>query len=154
MKVSSLAEKIQIKLHEQKISVSEFERSAGLKRSAVANILTGKSKNPTIEVVISIAKRLGCTIEDLIDSGNLDTKGTRPINVDPKGAEERELFFDIGTLLLNKLNELGIQPNFMSFMNCFKEIFFYATHSHKNRFKEEDFLLWIIRSHFPNKEDN
>ncbi len=60
MKISSLAENIQMKLNEKKISITEFERSAGLKRSAVANILTGKSKNPTIEVVISIAKRLGC----------------------------------------------------------------------------------------------
>ena len=52
MAISFLAENIQTKLDEQKISVSEFERSAGLKRSAVANILAGKSKNPTIEVVI------------------------------------------------------------------------------------------------------
>lgn len=138
-----------MKLHEQKISISEFERSAGLKRSAVANILTGKSKNPTIEVVISIAKRLGCSIEDLIGSGERD-KGTRSINVNPETPDERKLFIDIGIILLNKLNCLGIKPTFMDFMNCFKEIFFYATHSHKNRFKEEDFLQWIIKSHFPN----
>lgn len=150
MKASSLADNIQMKLNQQKISISEFERSAGLKRSAVANILTGKSKNPTIEVVISIAKRLGCTVEDLIGSGESD-KGSRSIDVNPETLDERKLFIDIGVLLLNKLDELGIQPSFTNFTNCFKEIFFYATHSHKNRFKEEDFLLWIIKSHFPNR---
>lgn len=152
MKVSFLAENIQTKLDEQKISVSEFERSAGLKRSAVANILTGKSKNPTIEVVISIANRLGCSIEELLDSGILENRTTRSVNVNPRGAEERALFFEIAVLLLKKLETLGIYPSFINFTNCFKEIFFYATHGHKNRFREDDFLLWIIKTHFPEKE--
>ncbi len=150
MKISSLAENIQIKLDEQKISVSEFERSAGLKRSAVANILAGKSKNPTLEVVISIANKLGCSIEELLDSVAPKDKGTRSININPKGPEEAQLFLDIGTLLLKKLGALGLEPSFPSFTNCFRETFFYATHGHKDRYQDEEFLSWIIKSHFPN----
>jgi transcriptional regulator with XRE-family HTH domain len=152
VKLGFLAENIQTRLDEQKISVSEFERLAGLKRSVVANILTGKSKNPTIEVVISIANRLGCSIEELLDTGFPESKGTRSVNVNPKDSEESQLFFEIGHLLLNKLKSLDIFPSYTNFTNCFKEIFFYATHGHKDRFKEDDFLFWIIKSHFPDGE--
>ena len=148
MKLGFLAENIQTKLDEQKMSVSEFERLAGLKRSAVSNILSGKSKNPTLEVVMSIANRLGCSIEELIDSGVPANKATRSINVNPKDPEEGLLFFETGDLLLNKLKSLNLHPSFTNFINCFKELFFYATHGQNNRFRDDDFLVWIIKQHF------
>jgi len=154
MKLSFLAENIQTRLNEQKLSVSEFERLAGLKRSAVSNILTGKSKNPTIEVVISIANRLGCSIEELLDAGLAESRATRSLNVNPKNSEESLLFFEIANLLLDKLKTLGFHPSFSNFTNCFKELFFYATHSHTDKFKDDDFLLWLIKSHFQDGEKN
>ena len=152
MKLDILVENIQTRLEEQKLSVSEFERLAGLKRSALSNILSGKSKNPTLEVVISIANRLKCSIEELLDSGIPGNRGTRSLNVNPSNPEEYLLFFEIGNLLLNKLKSLNIHPSFTKFTNCFRELFYYAIHGHRNKLKEEEFLLWIIKSHF--EEEN
>lgn len=47
--IDNLQETIQEKLEENKISVKELERQAGLKVSAVQNILSGRSNNPGIE---------------------------------------------------------------------------------------------------------
>ena len=56
------------------MSVSELERRAGLKPSTIQNILHGRSKNPGIDTIKSIAQELQCSIEELI--GELNTHTT------------------------------------------------------------------------------
>ena len=62
----SVAKKIREKIEEQHLSVQAFERKAGLKIHAVHNILSGKSTKPSIDVLIAVAKTLGCTVNDLV----------------------------------------------------------------------------------------
>ena len=63
---NALSQKISSLLKEKKLTVNEFEKTAGLGKSAVSNIIHGRSKSPSIDLINTIAKNLGCTIEYLI----------------------------------------------------------------------------------------
>lgn len=58
------------------VSAYALEKRAGLKASAIQNILQGRSKRPGIDVVYAISKELDCKVDDLIspslkEEGNL-----------------------------------------------------------------------------------
>ncbi len=67
---TKLKDNIKQQLSTRNMSASELERRAGLKQSTLQNILYGRSKNPSIETIRSIAKELNCSIEELIGVGN------------------------------------------------------------------------------------
>lgn len=73
-----LKDNIKRMLSDSNMSVSELERRAGLKQSSVQNILHGRSKNPSVETIRSIAHELNCSIEELIGeiSDNLRSETT------------------------------------------------------------------------------
>jgi transcriptional regulator with XRE-family HTH domain len=62
----SLTQNLKHKLEEQSLSISEFERVAGLRRSAVYNILNGRSKNPSMALIQACAEALGCSVAELL----------------------------------------------------------------------------------------
>ena len=61
-----LANQISSRLRAKNYSVASLEREAGLKSHSVRNILRGKSKRPSAEVLLAVADVLGCTINDLM----------------------------------------------------------------------------------------
>lgn len=63
---NTLQSNIRRQLSLRNMSVSELERRAGLKQSTIQNILHGRSKNPSVETIQSIAGELHCSIEELI----------------------------------------------------------------------------------------
>lgn len=66
-----LAKQIEARLKAKDLSVTMLERAAGLKTHAVQNILRGKSKKPSAELLQSIADVLGCTIKELLSSPDI-----------------------------------------------------------------------------------
>lgn len=78
---TKLSNNIRQKLSTKNISASELERRAGLKQSTLQNILYGRSRNPSIDTIKSIARELNCSIEELI--GDLDyLNPNNPIKVE------------------------------------------------------------------------
>jgi len=51
---------------EKKLSQAELAKKAAIPQSVIAEIETGKSKNPTVETAVRLAKALDCAVEDLI----------------------------------------------------------------------------------------
>ncbi len=101
---TKLQSNIKDKLAAKNISVSELERRAGLKQSAIHNILHGRSKNPSIDTIRGIAQELNCSIEELIGeesisnlqqiskSHDLDLLGSDPVEVQEDTHWNAELF--------------------------------------------------------------
>lgn len=54
------------KITEKGISTHALEKKAGLRPSAIQNILYGRSKNPSIHIIQAVAQALGCRVSDLI----------------------------------------------------------------------------------------
>lgn len=66
------------KMKQNNISAHALEKKAGLKPSAVQNILYGRSKNPSIFILQAISKALDCSITDLIGEQNIELSLTIP----------------------------------------------------------------------------
>lgn len=64
--IESIQENLQTRMEDKDLSPHELERKAGLKESAVRNILSGRSSNPGIESLTAIADTLDCSIDDLV----------------------------------------------------------------------------------------
>ena len=63
---TNLSMQIKEKISEKGLSTHALEKRAGLKPSAVQNILYGRSKNPSITIIKAIAGALDCSIADLL----------------------------------------------------------------------------------------
>lgn len=66
-----LAKQISARLKAKNLSISMLEREAGLKNYAVQNIVSGKSKKPSAELLQAIADVLGCTIKELLSGPDI-----------------------------------------------------------------------------------
>ncbi|MBY0264063.1 MAG: helix-turn-helix transcriptional regulator [Holosporales bacterium] len=64
--MSALSLRIKKKLVEHNLSASALERKAGIRPSTLQNILQGRSKNPSIEVLQSVAQALNCSVSELL----------------------------------------------------------------------------------------
>ncbi len=64
--MGNIAKCIKKKLDANGVTAYQLEKQLGLKRSAINNIIYGKSKSPGIEIISSIAKGLDCSINELI----------------------------------------------------------------------------------------
>ena len=63
--MSALSLRIKKKLLEHNLSASALERKAGIRPSTLQNILQGRSKNPSVDVLQSVAQALGCSVSEL-----------------------------------------------------------------------------------------
>ena len=60
--MSDLKTRIKDKLSQKNISASALEKKAGIRPSTLQNILQGRSKNPSIDVLQAVARSLSCTV--------------------------------------------------------------------------------------------
>ena len=65
--MTAISRHIKEKMVEKGLSAHALEKLAGLKLSAVQNIIYGRSKNPSVNILIPIAQALGCTVSDLLE---------------------------------------------------------------------------------------
>jgi transcriptional regulator with XRE-family HTH domain len=65
--VIMIVNQIREKMNKKGISVHALEKQAGLKSSAIHNILYGRSKNPSVKVIKAIAAALDCEVSELIN---------------------------------------------------------------------------------------
>jgi transcriptional regulator with XRE-family HTH domain len=61
-----IARQIAIRMKAKNLSIPHLEKEANLTTHAVRNILRGKSKRPSGELLQAIADALGCTVRDLL----------------------------------------------------------------------------------------
>jgi|GEM_PF-5722171 len=69
--MSYLQQRLKEKINEAGHSIQALERQAGLKPSAIQNIIAGKSRNPKIETLHAIAQILDCSVEDFVPKTSL-----------------------------------------------------------------------------------
>src|ERR1044071_10317590 len=61
-----IADYLKEKIHAKGISINALEKQAGLRRGAIQNIIYGRSRNPGIEILRTIAQVLECSVSELI----------------------------------------------------------------------------------------
>jgi len=129
---------IREKLSQKGITVKQLEIRAGIKPSAVQNILIGRSKNPGIETIYALSKELGCTIEELLSSpsNRLHDTTNLPWN--------ETILIKCIQSVSNFIEKNNINPpNLESVWTCIKEIYAYSLKENANNTIDEKFAEWI-----------
>ncbi len=154
--MDTIAKRLQGKLEEKGLSAFQLEKKVGLKRSAVYNILYGKSKNPGIDVMIAVADGLDCSLNDLVREEFDNKRVKEEIKSNPsylylEKTPENPLLYAQALLCTSKLLEKKqIAISRQTTMECIEEIYNYAIKSKKGEI-DEFFAEWLFEK-IENKE--
>jgi transcriptional regulator with XRE-family HTH domain len=162
---SVLAHTIKDRLYEKGLSVYGLEKLAGLKHSSVQNIIRGRSKNPSIDIITSIARVLNCTVEDLLSNHPFDPQLSRTNTLDathkhlPNQTEltsffennwDISLYIEASENIFKLLKNSKIEVDYNNFIFLVTEVYKYSW-SHKKIDKK--FTAWLIQNKLgPNNE--
>lgn len=135
----SIAEKLRQVMDERHISIYALERSAGMKPSVVQNIIYGRSKNPGIDTIKSIAKALNCRISDLIE----ETTDHLPLFAAPLEPWNFSLFVESLKALELVIKEQDLTISQKDTFLLAQEIYKYAVQSPTNTV-DLTFVRWLL----------
>ena len=126
-------------MQEKSLRTSDLEKLAGLKLSAVRNILLGKTKRPKAETLQAIAEVFNCTVADLLGKEAAPQEETIP---SPR-LEFPELFLQSVKIMLSLLEREDSPLTLDQAWLIIKETYLYS--SQKNpREIDEQFAKWIF----------
>lgn len=140
-----LANQISSRMRAKNFSVAALEKEAGLKNHAVRNILRGKSKRPSAEVLLVVADVLGCSINDLMVKEEIfdntgysgDKQGILNSDYRPSDLMEQIVKVVNGTVL-QKRKKLSLRQ----FLDCVEEVYIHAFQ--KDSGVDERYADWFV----------
>ena len=140
-----LQEQIRNRMTSKQLSIHALERKAGLKRSAVRNILQGLSKKPSAETLLSIAEALECSINDLVGpdyGGHLinayiktQNKNTYPWN--------EQLYSEAVKMTSKCIQERTLELKLDQVVNLVNETYKYSLNKNSEKI-DKDFTKWLV----------
>lgn len=144
----ALQKNIHEHLLDKNMSVNSLEKQAGLKPSAVQNILRGRSKRPSIQTIHAIANELGCPVDELIKDSSLDASpGTsstlEPLKTSSELPWNLKLYAETSKvvyLLLKKYKPDASRGKFLSYVD---EIYRYSVRN-TSQTADKRFAEWLI----------
>lgn len=133
---NALKKNIRNYVESQSISVNTFEKRAGLKPTAVHNILLGRSKNPSVGVLNKISKAIGCTIDNLI------TEYPYAFPLSNSTQWNGNLYCNVANAVNQKVTSSNIIISQHIATQCIVHAYEYAIKKHNTI--DENFIDWII----------
>lgn len=148
--MNTLQHQLYSRMEAKKLTPKQLERQAGLKMSAVRNILRGQSKKPSAEALISIAQVLECSVEHLYGKQEIKGTGTfQNTKTYPETIKDMNLFTktmkEIAKLLEEKLGEVSFHDNakFDVLSSVIWDTYIYSTRNSAPEV-ETRFAEWLI----------
>lgn len=143
--IDNLQEQIESRMQEKNLNARELERRAGLKISAVRNILSGQSKNPGIEVIAAIAKLLNCSTDELL---GLEQEKSKAESTKQKiiSVWDYSLYENCLKEVHNYLSHKNVKPQAEQILFFIREAYIYSLEG-KDKKADLRFIKWIIDSH-------
>ena len=142
----SVSQQIAVRMKAKNISITSLEREAGLKTHSVRNILRGKSKRPSAEILQAVADVLGCSVRDLLTGQGLfhGEKGeaSQKVLLDTPYIH-KQVFYDTVQILNQKIDEKHLSLSVKQFLTCVEEIYLHALQS-KEPAVDQVFVDWFI----------
>lgn len=143
-----LSTKIKEIIKEKGISAHALEKRAGLRPSAIQNILYGRSKNPSISTLNAIAQALGYSVAELInDSVNPNEDNVENVLFEPPEINQKNwncsLYLDCtGTVvdIAKKSNQSISKEEIITFID---HVYSYSA-SQKEGIADEYFARWLF----------
>lgn len=125
------------------LNIQSLEKKAGLKISAVRNILNGTSKKPNVFTLYSIAEALDCSILDLLGS-NVGVSGD--VAYESPNASRPwvgSLFYEIVSIVGKAQEERKCALSSDKALSMIQEIYYYSLSKNESKI-DENFCQWVI----------
>jgi transcriptional regulator with XRE-family HTH domain len=143
---TQIAKQISIRMRAKNLSLTTLEEEAGLRPHAVQNILRGKSKKPSAELLQAVADVLGCNVKDLLrpqelyDEEELASSKKAFLN---HPYEHLDLFVATVKFVNAALQEKDHSLTIEQFMKCLEEIYIHSLQVNPKKVDEEFAEWWI-----------
>ncbi len=139
-----LITQIKKRLFEKGLSVRAAERLAGLGVHSLSNVLSGRSKKPSAELLTSVARVLGCSVNELLyDNETSQTINSLPPAPKLELLKNTALFHEIMEFLVKNHWEKVAPLPFHVVVSKSLEIYEYSV-SKNNGVFSQTFAEWII----------
>ncbi len=144
-----IGQKIKEKISEVGISVHALEKKAGLKQSAVQNILYGKSQKPSLHIMQSIAQVLNCSVLELLgeETEMTPSPGRSALKAAPPGGNNEiwnpDLYIDVISTINTLSKKMSLSLSKEKMLNCTEEVYAYSLKNNKNK-PDQHFADWFI----------
>jgi transcriptional regulator with XRE-family HTH domain len=124
-----LANQISSRVRAKNFSVASLEKIAELKSHAVRNILRGKSKRPSVEVLLTVADVHGCSINELMVKEeifeNTGYSGDKQIMLNSDYSPS-DLMEQAVKVVKGKIHQKEKKLRLRQFLDCVEEIYIHA----------------------------
>lgn len=141
--VTYLQQRLREKMSEIGISAHALEKQAGLKRSAVQNILHGRSRKPSAQILLAVTKILGCDINDLLGHQEEEFQdATLESEALQDAAVNTHLFAEAAQVANEIVQGFGITPTAPQLLKFINEIYNYSLRSQKASI-DRNFAEWL-----------
>lgn len=144
--MTQLANQISMRMRAKNLSISMLEKNAGLKNHSVRNVLRGRSLRPNAETLNTIARALGCKVEDLLEKKETHQSKTlyetkkEIINVP---YEHPDLFMKTVNFVVMFLRHNKHNLSLEQVLNCIKEIYLESVRNDPVALDENDAACWM-----------
>lgn len=149
-RMSPLQYQLRNRLQHKGISARALEKRAGLKPSAVQNILQGKSKRPTALLLQAIARELNCSISELLGDSTVATQSSQweeKASLDSKEGFAHEwnskLYVEAIQIVEELLSQKKVEATKETVLKYADEIYRYSIESQSGKL-DRYFATWLI----------
>lgn len=129
----------------QRRSVRDLERQAGLNYNAIHNILSDRSKSPSIDTVLKIAEAIGCSVDEMLGRTQFLNINKDYVTHEDDIVLDKKLFESVCSYMsnfvdINNLNTLTLSQAIF----CIQEIYKYCSNTESKTF-DEKFAHWFLQ---------
>jgi len=123
-------------------SIRDLEHQAGLQSNAIHNILSDRSKNPTIDTVLKIANILECSVDEMLGREGFVEKSNTTGKFDT--TFDLCLFQSVCNYVMQfiEINNLG-KLVLSDVIYCVEEIYKYCLNT-KSKIFDQNFAQWFL----------
>jgi DNA-binding Xre family transcriptional regulator len=123
-------------------SIRDLEHQAGLHSNAIHNILSDRSKNPTIDTVVKIANILECSIDEMLEREGFINKANTAIKTDT--TFDPCLFQSVCNYAIQFIETKNLGTLVLSnVIYCIEEIYKYCFNT-KSKIFDQNFAKWFL----------
>jgi transcriptional regulator with XRE-family HTH domain len=143
---TQVAKQISVRMKAKNLSVQSLEKKAGLKTHAVRNIIRGKSKRPSGEILQAISDVFGCTVEDLLHNQEIFQEEYFSVSKSELiigHYDFPDLYSETVTFVNEVLKNKGIEVSIKQAFTCIEEIYLYSSKKDSRKVDKDLGDLWI-----------
>ena len=127
------------------INQAKFADSAGVSRNHMLKVLSGDTNNPGIKTVVAIAKRLNCSLDELV--GYKTTKNTHSDLLSKDLHLNANLLNNSFDYILSYIQKNNLKPNINAFITALDNIYEYSFRRNLSH-PDLKFSKWVLSDTF------